>query len=58
LAVSGDFGGGDRRIETKTTTLGGLGAAERGKFGALVFVCVSAVVLGAAALVLRRFLVC
>jgi len=42
------------------TTLGGLRAAERGKFGALVFVCVSAVALDADAAVtlLRRFLVC
>ena len=48
MAVSGDFGGGGRRVEAKMTTLGGLGAAERGKFGALVFVCVSAVALGAA----------
>ena len=40
------------------TTLGGLRAAERGKFGALVFVCVSAVALGAAVSLLRRVLVC
>ena len=58
MAVSGDFGGGGRRVEAKMTTLGGLRAAERGKFGALVFVCVSAVALGAAVSLLRRVLVC
>ena len=53
MAVSGDFGGGGRRFEARTTTLGGIEAAGRGKFGALSFVCVSAVVLGAVVPVLR-----
>ena len=53
MAVSGDFGAAAGGGEARMMTLGGLGAAVRGKFGALSFVCVLAVVLGAVVPVLR-----